>query len=437
MKNESLSLRQCVVLNKEVVVFGSGKIGEMVIKFFSLSQHKVSCIIDNDNKKQGKRLKKIFIYSVAEGVQKYPNAVYVIANLKYSDNMKKQLLNLKIPQNNIIVCNDENSLRRQLNLLLPMKYENKYFIFDIPYERGGRVWIKYISYNVRALYYKLLMSIIHPRNIVTKKYQVSICAIFKNEAVYLQEWIEYHKLIGVQHFYLYNNFSKDNFSYILKPYIEKGEVTLIDWFYEQGQMSAYCDCVHKFQSESQWIGFIDLDEFIVPIDNTNLYDFLKKFEKHCGSVIIYWKFFGASGKVERDISGLVTEDFTVCWKKYTDIGKCFFNTAYEFIPEYKENGVLHHKMWTGYHGKVFPPVNSFGNVCFHGFDIAKEHFSIQINHYYTKSLSEWQEKMSKGDVYFKQNPHNEQRFYESELKCEDTDYSIYKYLVQLKKNMKK
>ena len=28
-----------------------------------------------------------------------------------------------------------------------------------------------------------------------KKYNLSVCALFKNEAGYLKEWIEYHKLI--------------------------------------------------------------------------------------------------------------------------------------------------------------------------------------------------------------------------------------------------
>ena len=37
------------------------------------------------------------------------------------------------------------------------------------------------------------------------QYEVSICAMYKNEAKYILEWIEYHLMIGVDHFYLYNN----------------------------------------------------------------------------------------------------------------------------------------------------------------------------------------------------------------------------------------
>src|SRR5437016_521510 len=70
-----------------------------------------------------------------------------------------------------------------------------------------------------------------------KKYNLSICTIFKNEAPYLKEWIEYHKLVGVDHFYLYNNLSLDAFRRILAPYIKDELVTLIQWPDHLGPMA--------------------------------------------------------------------------------------------------------------------------------------------------------------------------------------------------------
>jgi len=40
-------------------------------------------------------------------------------------------------------------------------------------------------------------------------------------------------------------------------------------------------------------------------------------------------------------------------------------------------------------------------------------------------------------VYFEINPHDEEYFYEHEMKCTSTDYSIFKYLVKLKLAMEK
>ena len=49
---------------------------------------------------------------------------------------------------------------------------------------------------------------------------LSLCAIVKNEAPYLPEWIEFYKLVGVEKFYIYDNDSTDNTKEVLKPYIE-------------------------------------------------------------------------------------------------------------------------------------------------------------------------------------------------------------------------
>ena len=55
-----------------------------------------------------------------------------------------------------------------------------------------------------------------------KKYNLSVCAIFKSEISHLKEWIEYHQLVGVDHFYLYNNGKDSLVREILKPFIKKG-----------------------------------------------------------------------------------------------------------------------------------------------------------------------------------------------------------------------
>lgn len=55
-------------------------------------------------------------------------------------------------------------------------------------------------------------------------YDLSIMAIVKNEK-YIQEWIEYHLLVGVQHFYIYDNESTDGLKDRIQKYIDDGIVT--------------------------------------------------------------------------------------------------------------------------------------------------------------------------------------------------------------------
>lgn len=134
------------------------------------------------------------------------------------------------------------------------------------------------------------------------KHDVCVCAIFQNEARFLKEWIEYHKLIGVEKFYLYNNNSSDDYRSVLNPYAKKGIVELIEWPHKSEgieqwnnvQTSAYQDALSRTRGTSKWLAIIDIDEFIVLKQTTSLQKFLKEYEAYSG-VCVNWQMFGTSG----------------------------------------------------------------------------------------------------------------------------------------------
>jgi hypothetical protein len=141
------------------------------------------------------------------------------------------------------------------------------------------------------------------------KYEVAICAIFRDEAPYLKEWIEFHKLVGVTHFYLYNNLSNDNYKKVLAPYLKKGLVEIIDWPFESTdqtvwgpiQCSAYVDGVKRAEGKVKWLAIIDIDEYCFPSKNKKLQDVLKNFEAY-GGVVVHWQLYGTSSikKISRE-----------------------------------------------------------------------------------------------------------------------------------------
>lgn len=315
-----------------------------------------------------------------------------------------------------------------------MLEENKFLIFDNPIKTWKYI-IKRCMYTIKSPIYKLRLDMHHPRYVDKKKYYSSICAIFKNEARYLKEWIEYHRIIGIEHFYLYNNFSEDDYISVLQPYIDISLVTLIQWPVKQGQMGAYSDCAKKFGDETNWIAYIDLDEYIVPNTKDNINDLLKPFEHNRPILIAYWRLFGTSGLISRDTKGLVTEDFSLCWRKYTNIGKVFFNTAYDYAENLKYNTNMHSR-WSNYKNRILPPVNFYDNAICCGIDKVKDNYPpVQINHYFTKSYNEYLEKMARGDAFFELNPRDEDYFNWHDMKCQSSDYNIRKYMIKLKKAM--
>ena len=133
------------------------------------------------------------------------------------------------------------------------------------------------------------------------KYYLSAVAIFRNEGRILKEWLEYNQMMGVEHFYLYNHMSDDNYQEILKPYIKAGTVELFQWPYpatnhkewNKIQCRAYRTLIRKKGPETFWLAIIDLDEFILPMQHKNIPDFLKDYEKF-GGVAINWQLYGTS-----------------------------------------------------------------------------------------------------------------------------------------------
>ncbi len=139
---------------------------------------------------------------------------------------------------------------------------------------------------------------------------LSICATFKDEAPYMPEWIEFHRRVGVEHFFLYDNLSSDGSKEVLEPWVGAGLVTLSDCsipFEQGGQSWAYADALRRAHGRTRWLAFIDLDEFLFSPGGTPLLEVLKDYEQHPG-VVVNWQVYGSSGLTTRP-NGLVIESF--------------------------------------------------------------------------------------------------------------------------------
>lgn len=313
---------------------------------------------------------------------------------------------------------------------------NKYFIFDVPRKYGTVFFIKYVlAYIFNIACHLILYWGKNTEPSKVYKYKLSICAIFKNEAPFMREWIVYHQLLGVEHFYLYNNFSTDNYIEIIQSFIDDGVVTLIEWPIPQGQMEAYRHWYNTYRNDSQWVSFLDLDEFVCPYFETNLNDWLMNYISY-PVVAVYWKMFGTSGMMKHDSNRLVTEQYIVSWDRMDNIGKLFYQTKYDIA--FFSKGMMHAfstKVRLLSHTFYLPPVNEF--KCFYnpyGIHFVRGEFSIQINHYWSKAYGSYLEKHKRGDAVFRKSPRDMEYFLFHENNNRSTDYKIYRFLIKLKMN---
>lgn len=152
---------------------------------------------------------------------------------------------------------------------------------------------------------------------LTPQYRLAICSVFQNEARFLKEWIEFHRLVGVDHFFLYNHYSDDDYTSVLKDYIEEGIVDLFhlepkasnlpQWL--SAQCKAYNHAVRHFKNQTQWIAFIDADEYLVPVSRNTLPALLQNYANY-GGLSVQWQLFGTSGVEKIPPDRLLIETLT-------------------------------------------------------------------------------------------------------------------------------
>ena len=157
------------------------------------------------------------------------------------------------------------------------------------------------------------------------QHQLAIGAIIQNEASFLREWLEFHTLVGVDKFYLFDNLSTDAFQSILQPYINDGLVELFNWPVEVKsqedfntmQCGAYRRIVDLAAESVKWLALIDIDEFLVPVQEQTLTEVLQDYEEY-GGLSVNWQMFGTSGCDVIPDDKLAIEVLTRCAERSHD-----------------------------------------------------------------------------------------------------------------------
>ncbi len=229
---------------------------------------------------------------------------------------------------------------------------------------------------------------------------LALVSIMRDEHPYILEWVAYHRVVGVTDLTVYDNNSKDGSTELLARLHELKVVNHVPWpasGQDSPQISAYRhyrDC-RASAGSNNWALYIDADEFAVPVEHDTLVEALDDIvtlAPDAKAIAINWKTFGTSGQQKAN-PGLVVERFQKCAEGGRAPNNCVKSAV--CLQALSDPHIHVHQIVNGrYVSELGEDVEIYGN----GMSRQVSHERVQINHYMTKSVEEWQDKKARGNA---------------------------------------
>jgi len=231
------------------------------------------------------------------------------------------------------------------------------------------------------------------------KYFLSLCCIIKNER-YLEEFLIYYRILGVEHFYIYDNESSIPIKDRLKNNFYKNMITVIDFPGKCQQVKAYNHFLNTYRNDTMWVIIVDGDEYICPKKHFSLRDFLDEY-KDAHAIGINWIMFGTSFHDKKQ-DGYLVDKYRYCQSSQNQHIKTICK------PSYTKRIDIHNVELYDSNKYIDPKRNIIKGPFNHNYttDI------IQINHYCGKSIEEIYDKYNRGNadsyerIIISENPHS-------------------------------
>jgi hypothetical protein len=227
-----------------------------------------------------------------------------------------------------------------------------------------------------------------------------MCLIVKDETEDVVEWIEYHHRMGASKFYIFDHNSSVPLLSSIQLYVKSGLVNhkavhFSDTRDDPPQISVYNECLKQYGKKHNFMAFIDVDEFIVVVDESKkIPDVLQAYED-TGGVSLNWMLFGSSGHTAKPPGGVIA-NYHKCTKNVhvkaiVNTAHCLRNAGNPHVFVYQPPFYSVDTNFTQVTGPFHPHLE-------HAFEI------MYVNHYNTKSQAEFMHKMERGREAMR-NPH--------------------------------
>ena len=131
--------------------------------------------------------------------------------------------------------------------------------------------------------------------------RVGLCTIAKDQGAYLEEWVAYHHLQGYDPIRVYAHECSDNSHAVLARLAKYGMCeweTFVSPAIGKAHSTAYRHGLERLRARTDWVAFVDLDEFLVTPAHMGIGPFLAD-HGHLGAIAVNRKTFARVDDRER------------------------------------------------------------------------------------------------------------------------------------------
>ena len=222
--------------------------------------------------------------------------------------------------------------------------------------------------------------------------KIAVVAIARDEKSFMDEWLLYHRLVGIDHFFIYDDDPIPGLQEFLQPH--ESYTTVIRWHDKHQafpgkrgnrQTQAYLHALKCYLIGYDWVAFIDLDEFLVFRKHNNVKSFLTSLDA-VPSVALCCHVFGHNGHYA-DPEGLVTSEHTRRRLLLGRTSKCITRCDAIANIESVHRCKLKHGHLVDANGQPFTkePYPEKANIA-------------HINHSVCRSFTRWMNRPARGDA---------------------------------------
>jgi hypothetical protein len=255
----------------------------------------------------------------------------------------------------------------------------------------------------------------------------ALCAAVKDTPDNIRQWVEYHTALGINKIYLMD--TDDPYPHLITTaiadFIATGKVEFFSLprvtprTINLLQVKLYDACLESARGLHKFVGFWDVDEFLIPLDGEiinkitqesekgeGLSTYLQEFEEY-GGLGVGWRVVGPSGHITKPVeshkntSKSILASFTLCttWDFVDNQEiKTIVNTEYALHPTSDPHTFVYKDDKYAVDADK-NPIQGGRNPFIKKNWVEKGHPpKLALYHYVTKSEEEYREKMQRGSA---------------------------------------